>query len=164
MAASRAVEIRQRIADPADLLTLWELANTYALYAQCLTLMGDTNRASMVVQLGTQLTDLLGPGAAEIRTKLQAVAEVLREAPQVTQRSASAAGSAAASAVTMIAKLARSCDDLREITWRSTVLRRDDGRRGRHRRRETGLRGRVRRRLPALLRGLPDRRAQRRRR
>jgi hypothetical protein len=83
MAASRAVEIRQHIADPADLLTLWELANTYALYAQCLTLMGDTDRASMVVRLGTQLTDLLGPGAAAIRTKLQAVAEVLREAPQV---------------------------------------------------------------------------------
>ncbi|WBB68542.1 hypothetical protein [Micromonospora sp. WMMD812] len=71
MAASRASELRQNLADPSRPLSLWELANTYAVYAQCLALIRDFDRARMVLTLGNGLAGLLGPAGAEIVAKLR---------------------------------------------------------------------------------------------
>lgn len=72
MAASRATELRQKLIDPADPLTIWELANTYALYAQCLVMIGDLDRAEMVIRGGRTAASALGPTAAQIVAKLDA--------------------------------------------------------------------------------------------
>ncbi|MFI6262632.1 hypothetical protein [Micromonospora sp. NPDC051006] len=74
MAASRASELRQNLADPSRPLSLWELANTYAVYAQCLALIHDFDRARMVLQLGNGLAGFLGPAGAEIVAKLRVAA------------------------------------------------------------------------------------------
>ncbi|MEU6205728.1 hypothetical protein ABZ814_19365 [Micromonospora musae] len=78
LAASRAVELRQALADPSRPLSMWELANTYAVYAQCLALIGDFDRARTVLQLGTELANLLGPAGVEIVAKLRVAADMVQ--------------------------------------------------------------------------------------
>ncbi|MBX7265725.1 hypothetical protein KIF24_06560 [Micromonospora sp. Llam7] len=87
LAASRATELRQNALDPGKPITAWELANTYSTYAHTLVLTGDVNRARLVVELGSRLTDALGPAGAEIRRKLRAAADLI-------ERSAGSGGDA----------------------------------------------------------------------
>ncbi|MFC0506327.1 hypothetical protein [Micromonospora costi] len=77
LAASRATELRQALADPGRPLSIWELANTYAVYAQCLALIHDVERARMVLRLGNGLAGLLGPAGAEIMGKLRVAARMV---------------------------------------------------------------------------------------
>jgi len=79
--ASRAVELRQALATPAQPLSLWELANTYGVYAHCLLLLGDLDRAAAVVGLGERLVDVLGPrGTESISARLRAASAALAQA------------------------------------------------------------------------------------
>lgn len=86
LAASRAIEIRQGRMDPSNPITAWELANTYVIYAECLRLIHDFDRATMVLQLGDQLLGLLGPAAADIRRKHRATAVRLAESRRATNQ------------------------------------------------------------------------------
>lgn len=79
LAASRACELRQGLLDPTRPLSRWELANTYGLYAQCLVLIGDVDRAGTVLKLGNRLTGTLGPAGAEPALKLRVAAEMLAQ-------------------------------------------------------------------------------------
>ena len=45
LAASRATELRQNLLDESRPISGWELANTYVLFARCLALTGDLDRA-----------------------------------------------------------------------------------------------------------------------
>ncbi|MEV2238847.1 hypothetical protein [Micromonospora sp. NPDC049891] len=80
LAGSRATELRLKALDPHRPITLWELGNTYSVYAQALLATGDVERARLVVDHGIQLTDLLGAAGMEIRQKLRATAELIRGA------------------------------------------------------------------------------------
>ncbi|MFC4017137.1 hypothetical protein ACFOW4_04155 [Micromonospora sp. GCM10011542] len=77
LAASRACELRQRLMDPLRPLSVWEMANTYGLYAQCLTLIRDLDRAATVLDLGNRLVELLGPAGAQPALKLRVAATML---------------------------------------------------------------------------------------
>ncbi|MEU8166852.1 hypothetical protein AB0B97_10090 [Micromonospora sp. NPDC049004] len=77
LAASRACELRQGLLDLARPLTFWEMANTYGVYAQCLVLIGDLDRAAMVLAMGNRFVETLGPAAAEPAQKLRVAAEML---------------------------------------------------------------------------------------
>lgn len=79
-AALRATEIRQRMADPSNPVTLWELANSYAQLAWCLIAAKHLDRAETVLGRARLLTDVLGPSASKIEAKLQAAAEALQRA------------------------------------------------------------------------------------
>ncbi|MEG3633964.1 hypothetical protein [Micromonospora palythoicola] len=82
LAASRATELRLKALDPQQPITIWELANTYSIYAPALLMIGDVERARLVVEQGSQLADLLGVAGMEIRHKLRATAELLRSASE----------------------------------------------------------------------------------
>ncbi|MFG1883343.1 hypothetical protein [Micromonospora sp. NPDC049102] len=77
LAASRACELRQGLLDMARPLTFWELANTYGVYAQCLVLIGDLDRAALVLSMGNRFVETLGPAAAEPAQQLRVAAEML---------------------------------------------------------------------------------------
>ncbi|MFC3502501.1 hypothetical protein ACFOOK_16200 [Micromonospora krabiensis] len=77
LAASRASELRQGLADPARPLSVWELANTYAVYAQCLAVIHDLVRARMVLTIGEGLAGNLGPAGAPILAKLRVAARMI---------------------------------------------------------------------------------------
>ncbi|MEV4657043.1 hypothetical protein [Micromonospora sp. NPDC049301] len=77
LAASRACELRQGLLDPLRPLSLWEMANTYGVYAQCLALIRDFDRAAMVLGLGNRLVELLGPAAAQPAQHLRVAAEMV---------------------------------------------------------------------------------------
>ncbi|KAB1942399.1 hypothetical protein F8271_12520 [Micromonospora sp. ALFpr18c] len=77
LAASRACELRQALLDPARPLSLWEMANTYGVYARCLAMIGDTDRAAVVLALGNRLVELLGPAAEQPAQNLRVAAELL---------------------------------------------------------------------------------------
>ncbi|SCF08659.1 hypothetical protein GA0070607_5356 [Micromonospora coriariae] len=85
LAASRACELRQGLLDPLRPLSLWEMANTYGVYAQCLALIRDFDRAAMVLGLGNRLVELLGPAGAQ-------PAQALRVAAEMVARERSASG------------------------------------------------------------------------
>ncbi|MET8253232.1 hypothetical protein [Micromonospora sp. NPDC005197] len=53
------------------------MANTYGVYAQCLVLIGDLDRAAMVLAMGNRFVETLGPAAAEPAQKLRVAAEML---------------------------------------------------------------------------------------
>jgi len=86
LAGSRAVQLRQELADPAQPLSMWELGNTYAIYAQCLALIGDLDRAGMVLELGNALVDVLRPAGADIAAKLRVAASLVDAARQAPKR------------------------------------------------------------------------------
>ncbi|MET8348592.1 MULTISPECIES: hypothetical protein [unclassified Micromonospora] len=88
LAASRACELRQGLLDPLRPLSLWEMANTYGVYAQCLALIRDFDRAAMVLGLGNRLVELLGPAGAQ-------PAQALRVAAEMVARERSASGATA---------------------------------------------------------------------
>ncbi|MEV1012151.1 hypothetical protein AB0I89_00090 [Micromonospora sp. NPDC049801] len=77
LAASRACELRQGLLDMARPLSFWEMANTYGVYAQCLVLIGDLDRAAIVLSMGNRFVETLGPAAAEPAQKLRVAAEML---------------------------------------------------------------------------------------
>lgn len=77
LAASRACELRQALHDPARPLSLRELADTYGLYARCLAMTGDVERAGVVLALGDRLVKLLGSAAAQPAEDLRVAAELL---------------------------------------------------------------------------------------
>jgi hypothetical protein len=77
LAASRAAELRQQLLDPARLISAWELTNTYVIYAHCLALLHDFDRADMVLTLGDQLLGVLGPAGMELSLKLRATAAMV---------------------------------------------------------------------------------------
>ncbi|MGQ5261194.1 hypothetical protein ACTWLT_10600 [Micromonospora sp. ZYX-F-536] len=77
LAASRACELRQKLMDPLRPLSLWEMANTYGVYAQCLALIRDFDRADMVLGLGNRLVELLGPAGAQPALKLRVAAQMV---------------------------------------------------------------------------------------
>lgn len=77
LAASRACELRQGLLDPTRPLSFWEMANTYGVYAQCLVLIHDFDRARMVLKLGNRLVGTLGPAGAEPALKLRVATEML---------------------------------------------------------------------------------------
>ncbi|MGC4878161.1 hypothetical protein ACLQ26_18125 [Micromonospora sp. DT43] len=77
LAASRACELRQGLLDLARPLTFWEMANTYGVYAQCLILIGDLDRAATVLAMGNRFVETLGPAAEEPAQKLRTAAEML---------------------------------------------------------------------------------------
>ncbi|NGM15590.1 hypothetical protein [Verrucosispora sioxanthis] len=80
LAGSRATELRLKALDPHQPITIWELANTYSIYAPALLMIGDVERARLVVDQGLQLTELLGMAGLEIRQKLAGTAELMRGA------------------------------------------------------------------------------------
>ncbi|GIJ35538.1 hypothetical protein [Micromonospora sediminimaris] len=80
LAGSRATELRLKALDPHQPITIWELANTYSIYAHALVAIGDVERAGLVVKQGSQLTDLLGAGGTEIQQKLRAAEALVRQA------------------------------------------------------------------------------------
>ncbi|MBQ1025303.1 hypothetical protein [Micromonospora sp. C95] len=82
LAGSRATELRLKALDPHQPITIWELANTYSIYAPALLMVGDVERARLVVEQGSQLADLLGVTGMEIRHKLRATADLLRSASE----------------------------------------------------------------------------------
>jgi tetratricopeptide (TPR) repeat protein len=86
LAGSRALQLRQELLDPRRPISMWELGNTYAVYAQCLALIGELDRARMVLSLGEELVDVLGPAGADIAAKLRAAAEVVDAARKSTKR------------------------------------------------------------------------------
>ncbi|MGW0828263.1 hypothetical protein [Streptomyces sp. NPDC002845] len=65
---------------------MWELGNTYAIYAQCLALIGELDRARMVLKLGEELVGVLGPAGAGIVAKLGAAAKVVDAARKSAKR------------------------------------------------------------------------------
>jgi hypothetical protein len=69
LAGSRALQLRQELLDPERPISMWELGNTYAIYAQCLVLIDELNRADMVLKLGETLVDLMGRGGNRHRTQ-----------------------------------------------------------------------------------------------
>lgn len=77
LAASRACELRQGLLDLARPLTFWEMANTYGVYAQCLVLIGDLDRAAMVLAMGERFVETLGPAAEVPAQKLRTASEML---------------------------------------------------------------------------------------
>ncbi|WP_433260650.1 hypothetical protein ACQPWR_17955 [Micromonospora vinacea] len=77
LAASRACELRQALRDPARPLSLRELADTYGVYARCLAVIGDVERAGVVLALGNQLVPLLGSAAGQSTENLRVAAELL---------------------------------------------------------------------------------------
>nr|WP_146218337.1 hypothetical protein [Micromonospora acroterricola] len=77
LAGSRACELRQGLLDPLQPLSLWEMANTYGVYAQCLALIRDFDRAGMVLELGNRLVKLLGPAGAQPALNLRVAAEMV---------------------------------------------------------------------------------------
>ncbi|MFF5180154.1 hypothetical protein ACFY2Q_19195 [Micromonospora sp. NPDC000316] len=77
LAASRACELRQALLDPLRPLGLWELANTYGVYAQCLALIRDFDRAAVVLALGDRLVESLGSAGEQPAEKLRAAAEMV---------------------------------------------------------------------------------------
>ncbi|GAB3933448.1 hypothetical protein GCM10027614_04360 [Micromonospora vulcania] len=64
-AASRACELRQALLDPMSPLSVWEMANTYGVYARCLVLIGELDRADAVLAMGNRLVEWLGPAGAQ---------------------------------------------------------------------------------------------------
>lgn len=84
LAGSRALQLRQELLDPARPISAWELANTCAIYAHCLALIGELEQARGALELGNRLVDLLGPAGAEIAAKLRATAELVDAAPRPT--------------------------------------------------------------------------------
>jgi hypothetical protein len=81
LAGSRAAQLRQEMLDPARPISMWELGNTYAVYALCLASIGDLSRAHAVLDLGDRLVDVMGPAGADIATKLQAAREMVNGVP-----------------------------------------------------------------------------------
>ncbi|MFI7211491.1 tetratricopeptide repeat protein [Micromonospora maritima] len=79
LAASRACELRQRLLDPNRPLSLWEMANTYGLYAQCLVVVGEVDRARLVLDLGNRFVAVLGPAGEQPAAKLRAAAAMLAQ-------------------------------------------------------------------------------------
>ncbi|GAA3752376.1 hypothetical protein [Micromonospora maritima] len=79
LAASRACEVRQQLLDPNRPLSLWEMANTYGIYAQCLVAIGDVDRARMVLDLGNRFVAVLGPAGEQPAAKLRAAAAMLAQ-------------------------------------------------------------------------------------
>ncbi|MEH1165283.1 hypothetical protein V6V47_07840 [Micromonospora sp. CPCC 205539] len=77
LAASRACELRQALLDPLRPISLWEMANTYGVYGQCLALIGDVERANAVVAMGNRLVELLGPAGAQPAAHLAMAAEMM---------------------------------------------------------------------------------------
>ncbi|MFI6781507.1 hypothetical protein [Micromonospora sp. NPDC050276] len=77
LAASRACELRQALLDPARPRSLRELADTYGVYARCLAMAGDVERAGVMVALGNRLVKLLGPAAEQPAQNLRVAAELL---------------------------------------------------------------------------------------
>jgi hypothetical protein len=88
LAGSRAVQLRQELVDLSRPLSMWELANTYAVYAQCLALIGDTRRAAAVIELGDGALDILGPAGADIAAKLMIAKQELNAAGKPGRRGA----------------------------------------------------------------------------
>ncbi|WP_406079657.1 hypothetical protein [Micromonospora sp. NBC_00858] len=88
LAASRACELRQGLLDPLRPLSLWEMANTYGVYAQCLALIRDFDRAEMVLGLGIRLVELLGPAGEQPALKLRVAAEMVVREKATSQGSA----------------------------------------------------------------------------
>lgn len=82
LAGSRAFQLRQEMLDPARPISLWELANTCVVYAQCLALIGERGRARTTLELGDKLADVIGPAAGDIGAKLRAAREVVDAAPR----------------------------------------------------------------------------------
>ncbi|MFF5218424.1 hypothetical protein [Micromonospora sp. NPDC000442] len=80
LAGSRATELRLKALDPHQPITVWELANTYSIYAPALVATGDVERARLVIKQGILLTDLLDVAGAEIRQKLRATEVLVRQA------------------------------------------------------------------------------------
>ena len=81
LAGSRAAQLRQEMLDPARPMSMWELGNTYAIYALCLASIGESRRAKAVLDLGDRLVDAMRPAGADIATKLRAAREVVNGAP-----------------------------------------------------------------------------------
>jgi hypothetical protein len=72
LAGSRAAQLRQEMLDPARPISMWELGNTYAIYARCLASIGELRRALAVLDLGDRLADMMGPIGVDIAAKLHA--------------------------------------------------------------------------------------------
>jgi hypothetical protein len=77
LAASRACELRQALLDPARPLSLREMADTYGVYARCLAMSGDVERADVMLALGNRLVQLVGPAAEQAAQNLRVAAELL---------------------------------------------------------------------------------------
>ncbi|MBM0231371.1 hypothetical protein JNW91_05510 [Micromonospora sp. STR1_7] len=77
LAASRACELRQGLLDLTRPLSFWEMANTYGVYAQCLALIRDFDRAAMVLSMGNRFVETLGPAGEQPAQKLRLAAEML---------------------------------------------------------------------------------------
>jgi hypothetical protein len=80
LAASRAVELRQNLIDPADALTGWELANTYLVFARCLVLIQDLDRAELVLKPTGPLIAMLEPAGGELTAQLRQTASLVADA------------------------------------------------------------------------------------
>ncbi|MEV4119930.1 hypothetical protein [Micromonospora sp. NPDC049645] len=77
LAAARACELRQALLDPARPLSLREMADTYGVYARCLAMTGDVERAGVMLALGNRLVKLLGSAAEQPAQNLRVAAELL---------------------------------------------------------------------------------------
>lgn len=90
LSASRAVQLRSDLLSESDPLTGRELANTYLVYARCLTLIMDFDRAEAALQMADRLIDMLRPApldlAAELRETARMVAEGRAEVRGRTRR------------------------------------------------------------------------------
>ncbi|MET8231765.1 hypothetical protein ABZS77_13960 [Micromonospora sp. NPDC005298] len=77
LAASRACELRQQLLDVTRPLSFWEMANTYGVYAQCLVLIRDFDRAAMVLALGNRFVQELGSAGEQPAQNLRVAAAML---------------------------------------------------------------------------------------
>jgi hypothetical protein len=80
LSASRAVELRQSVLDHDDLMTGWELANTYFVFASRLVLIQDFDRADMVVKLAGALVKILEPAGGDLTRQLRGTASLVADA------------------------------------------------------------------------------------
>ena len=86
LAASRAVELRQSLIDPADAMTGWELANSYLVFTQRLVLIEDVDRAGMVVKLARALIEVLEPAGGDLTDQLRETSSLVAAARITAQR------------------------------------------------------------------------------